>query len=165
MPVDPTRFEGMENVRSVVGDKAASIVTVLFKNGDVLRVGENPNGCTGGIVLTARFESYHRMSEDDSRQKLKYITDLMFSPTLARGLDHSIDGTQPKFVGGPTWSFDGKSPDRIGWWAYVSGVDHLDGMGQTISMGYVLPANVDEPLHELRKDQLSTPHTDASPRE
>jgi hypothetical protein len=97
-------------------------------------------------VLTARFQSYHPMDTEDLPQKAKYITDLMFPAKMAEGLDHSIENSQPKLIGNVTWGIDAKSRDRIGWWADLSDIDHGDGIGQTISMGYVLPPDIVDPL-------------------
>jgi hypothetical protein len=143
LPVDMARLHAMKDVQAVNGDESTSVVTVLFSNGDVLRLGANDSGCTSGLVISARFWSYNLIGESNAVQKATYVTDLIFSPQLAEQFDHSIQTSKLTTKPGQ-WYFDGPIEGGAVWWASVTTVSGLDGMGRSMSIGYTFPSGKEE---------------------
>lgn len=146
LPVDPAKVQQMATVEGVIADYSISMVTVLFKNGDVLRVKASPKQCRGpNLAFTASFWSYYPL---DAHQKAMFVTDLMLPKTMAKEVDQDVTSAKDDWIGGSGLRFQGKTKSQISW--NVS--THLtptwsDGMGQLIEINYWFPSGVDEPLH------------------
>ncbi len=139
LPVDVARLHAMKDVQAVNSDESTSVVTVLFSNGDVLRLGANDSGCTSGRVISARLWSYHFLGESNATQKAQYVTDLIFSPHVAEQIDRSIQSSKLTTKPGQ-WYFDGPTEGGAVWWASVTTVSGLDGMGRSVSIVYTFPS-------------------------
>jgi hypothetical protein len=87
--LDMARLKSAAGVQSVVADASTSHVTVLFANGDVLRIGTM--GCTSDL-LAARLWVADRTFLPDTIwfAKAKFVTDLVLDAEQARRLDESL---------------------------------------------------------------------------
>lgn len=139
LPVDLGRLHATRDVQAVNVNETNSVVTVLFQNGDVLRMRANDSGCTRGLQIYGRYWSDHLIDQANATQKAKYITDLIFSADLADKIDRSIQGSKLTIQHGQ-WYFDGPIQGDAVWFATLAIPFGLDGMGRTMSITYMFPS-------------------------
>jgi hypothetical protein len=146
LPIDPAVFNAMKNVQFFtqgVGEHSTIVETVLFKNGDILRIGASPNSCSPIHIIYARYWTYHPVSQDDSLKKSTFVTDLLFPTLEAEEIDLSMKESLRSWKVG-AWDFEGQIGNHLNWSLIMDHPLKMDGMGQTISIQYVLPMRGNE---------------------
>jgi hypothetical protein len=142
LPVDPARIQAMKDVEKVIADESNSTVTVLFRDGDVLRLKANPRQCSTAVILWARLWSYHPF---DDHEKAKFITDIMLPKPMAEEIDHAVDNTKEELAG-RQFRFDGETRDKVIWSVNVPAAGNFDGMDHMIFVSYVFMPGSNPPI-------------------
>jgi hypothetical protein len=143
LPVDPIRLQEMKGAEKVISDESTSTVTVLFNNGDVLRLRANPSVCESRLVLSARLWTYRTI---DPYANSKSIAELLLPASISKEIDQSISGTKETWIPGHGFRLEGQTRSQIIWQVFESSPQGLDGMGEMIAISFLFPAGVDEPL-------------------
>jgi hypothetical protein len=146
-PVDPVKIQQMKDVDKVVADAGASMVTVLFSNGDVLRLRAKPKECEGpGLMISASFWSYHAVIP---HERVKLVTDLILPPKMAEQIDRDIANSKDNWLAGWGLRFEGKTEAGLLWVATMKdSPGTLSGMGRMVEIDYLFPPGIDEPIRE-----------------
>ena len=89
VPVNHDRIKSAKGVRSIVSDDKRLSATVLFENGDVLKM--LSFGCYARSIRAQLWTGQISFIDKEILGKVKIITDLVFDASKAKEIDQSMD--------------------------------------------------------------------------
>jgi hypothetical protein len=137
LPLDMARLRSIKQVQSVVVDSSASVATLLFANGDVLRIGTM--GCVSAL-LSARLWVADRAFITDATwiEKARFVTGLVLEPDQARQISDSLETPNMVRLLEGAMSIEGKVAGRTRYSMTVS-ARPTDNLGSSMSIVYFRP--------------------------
>jgi hypothetical protein len=102
------RFRSATGVRGVVSDEKQLNASVLFENGDMLKV--HSGGCYSHEIEIRLWTDKIRFLDKDVIERTKHVMGIVFDAAKAKELDHSMDSRisnlkfdQPRLISTPDY--------------------------------------------------------------